>query len=109
MARKRRQKVKCVDCGVELTTQDALAGQIVQDDEGLHHAECAEPDAMMIQWKVGGGRRVGRTHQAHRYADALGLIEVAPGIFAADDKSLADSDRMEREDLDTPLDPDRRV
>jgi hypothetical protein len=34
--------VTCVDCGVTLTTQDALADQVVQDDEGFHHRECVD-------------------------------------------------------------------
>lgn len=32
----------CVDCEVEITTQDALADQVVEDDRGFHHRECVD-------------------------------------------------------------------
>lgn len=40
--------IRCVDCGVEITTQAAVNGEVVEDDDGLHHRECLEPDAPAI-------------------------------------------------------------
>jgi hypothetical protein len=32
--------LKCPECGVEITSADALADAVVQDDQGVHHREC---------------------------------------------------------------------
>lgn len=39
-------ELRCVDCGELVTTQDALADSVVEDDEGLHHADCYGWEAM---------------------------------------------------------------
>lgn len=39
-------ELRCADCGELITTQDALADSVVEDDEGLHHAECYGWEAM---------------------------------------------------------------
>lgn len=35
-----RIKLICVECGGGFTTQEALADQVVSNDEGFHHREC---------------------------------------------------------------------
>lgn len=100
------EALRCADCGVALTTQDALAGEVVEDDDGLHHRECFGGDVAMIVEPKDPPDSDGS--QAAAYAEQFGLVQVSPGVFCADEKSLADARRMVREYLDTPLDPDRR-
>jgi len=44
--------MRCCKCEVEITTQDALAGQAIDTDEGAAHVECLEPGDVMVEMKL---------------------------------------------------------
>lgn len=44
--------MRCCKCGVEITTQDALANQVIDTDEGSAHVECMESGDTMIEMKT---------------------------------------------------------
>jgi hypothetical protein len=44
--------MRCCKCKVEVTTQDALAGQVIDTDEGAAHVECLEPGDTIVEMKM---------------------------------------------------------
>lgn len=127
--------LKCAVCGVVLTTADAEF--LVTTDAGLVHRECfegptppgsevdlddlelaaenerrrdhGEPELTITEWKSAEDLPDDGDGQLEAYAQMLGLTKVGPGHYAVDERSARASATMAREDLDTPLDPDRRI
>lgn len=88
--------MKCVDCDIELTTQDALADEVAKDDEGFHHRECVEGEARLVS--------------TVELAEANNQAHLAERGCAPTDYDPADEEirRGEREEP-VNVDPDRRV
>lgn len=111
--------LSCAVCGVELTTADGET--LVTTDAGPVHAECfegpvppgtpsAEERLVLDEYseiEAENARR--RDHGDPPLGAGFAGITIVNGQICADDRSARGLQQMVKEDLETPLDPDRRA
>lgn len=108
--------MKCAVCKVELTTTDA--DHLVKTDAGPVHRECfegpvppgSEVDIDELELAAENERRRDHGLPELEVADWKAAGEMLARARIPDyDKADEDMRRLEREDLDNPLDPDLRL